>query len=94
MQQDLIPKIDKAKFAIEILFKQAYEHTHLDGRFSPHRNFTRSLEEWCDKNNMDFRKWNESMFRLFSLRAKFPNSKPAKIVNYVIDRDKEKLQLI
>lgn len=93
MEQTILEEIDKVKFAIEQMFKDAYTHLHLDGRFSPHKNFTNSLEEWCNKTDRDFRVWQLSMFRLFSLRAKFKYSGARSIVNYVINLDKEKLGL-
>lgn len=85
--------ISTIKFTIEEMLKEAYRHLHLDGRFSPHKNFTKSLEEWCNKTDRDFNVWQISMFRLFSLRAKFKYSGTRSIVNYVIEKDKEKLGL-
>ena len=75
------------------MFERAQRNTHLDGRFSPHKNFVEDLEQWCEQTGRDFRAWNLSMFRLFSLKAKYPDQPDKDIVDYVLKRDADILQV-
>lgn len=74
-------------FTIEQMFKEAHKTT------SPDRTFMNNLEEWCIKTGKDFRQWQHSMYRLFTLKSKFPYSPVSKIVGYVLNKDKEALGL-
>ena len=78
---------------ITSMFERAQKHTHLDGRFSPHRNFVEELEQWCEETGRDFRAWNLSMFRLFSLKSKHPDEPAKNIVDYVLKRDADVLKI-
>ena len=93
MDKHSIPTIDKIKFVIETFFKQAYQDTDQAGRHSPCTNFMNSLEDWCQKTNRDYRVWQLSMYRLFSIKSKFPNMKSQYIIGSVFAVDKNKLGL-
>ena len=82
-----------AQIAMEGMLEESYSHTELNGRFSPHKNFTESLEEWCEKNNADFRIWRLSTLRFFTLRAICPRTEPKKLVRYCLIRDQKILGL-
>jgi hypothetical protein len=91
--ETLTTKEDVVSVAILSMFKESFLNTHLTGRFSPHKNFTESLQEWCEVNGKNFKDWNFSMYRLFTLHSRFPSAPLAKIVNFVLARDKEFLNL-
>lgn len=75
------------RVAIKHMFDESFKMTHLNGRFSPHKNFTEDLEEWCEKNKFDKEKWKAPALKLFRLREKYPNTPSKDIVNYVLSKE-------
>lgn len=82
-----------AQLDMERMFEESHKNTNLAGRFSPHKNFTEALTEWCEKHERNIRVWALSSIRFFSLKARFPEKTTKEIVIYCLWRDKKILEL-
>lgn len=83
-----------AKFAINQILERSLTNIHLDGRFSPHKNFINDLEYWCTTNNLDFNSWRKLVAdKTFNYSKAESYNSYADILNSNLQENKEKLNL-
>lgn len=76
-----------ANIAILHMVEESHKNLQLDGRFSPHKNFIEALENWCEANSLDFRTWQLSTYRIFTL-INTTKIQTKEAVRYVLQRDR------
>jgi hypothetical protein len=90
--EDKVPQ--EISTTIKRMFIQSYQIATINkSGLSAHSYFVKMLEVFCENKGFDFRTWNLSMYRLFSLKSQFPGEAVEHIVRHVLNRDKEVLKI-